>query len=148
VSTILLLDDEHAILTLVARILEPMGHDLLRASNAAEALDCFDERDGAIDLLIADVNLQQTSGVEVAVELRSLLPNLRIVFMSGRTPDGWSEQDRALMDELPSECVLFLAKPFTANDLRRAVAVFAGASPHPALVDAAGARFRRRGALT
>jgi DNA-binding response OmpR family regulator len=133
VSTILLLDDERPILTLLARMLEPIGHTVLEASTAADALRHFEETDGALDLLIADVTLAGRSGVDVALELWSLLPNLRIVFTSGHPPDLWSEPDRALLYELPAYTYSVLAKPFITDELRDAVSDFLGLPPRPGL---------------
>jgi DNA-binding response OmpR family regulator len=86
VGTILLVENEPSILTLMSDILEPSGHVVLKASAVDQAFQKFDQADASIDLVIADVNLPGTSGIRVALELRSLLPNLRIVLTSGL---GW-----------------------------------------------------------
>jgi len=73
VNTILILDDEAPIRTLLRRTV-PLGYTVLEAATANEALRCFEDADAGLDLLIADVNLPGgPSGVCVALELRSLI---------------------------------------------------------------------------
>ena len=86
-STILVVEDEPSILTLMSEILESSGHVILKAPAASQAFQKFEEVDARVDLVIADVNLPGTSGLRMALELRSLLPNLSIILTSGYTPD-------------------------------------------------------------
>jgi CheY-like chemotaxis protein len=123
-GAILLLEDESLVAALVASILKPLGHVILAASTAEEAFRRFDEADGSIDLLIADVNLPVASGIRVALELRSLLPNLRIILTSGYPTSMWSERDVAELDKLPSDSLAILQKPFLAGTLRSMVSRF------------------------
>jgi two-component system cell cycle sensor histidine kinase/response regulator CckA len=133
VSTILLVEDEPAILDLMSVVLEPSGHVILKASTLEEAMKRFDETDGNIDLLIADVNLPGTSGIRVALELRSLLPNLAIVLTSGYTPDMWNATDVIELNELPSESIAVLQKPFLPATLFQLVSRFAGSPLRPGM---------------
>ena len=118
------MEDEPSILALMSEVLESSGHVLLKASGVEEALHRFDEADASIDLVIADVNLPGTSGISIALELRSMLPNLAIVLTSGHTPDMWNQQDLAKLNELPSESVAFLEKPFLPVTLLQTVSRF------------------------
>jgi len=124
VSTILLVEDDPCILALMSEVLESSGHVLLKASAVEQALQKFEEADASIDLVIADVNLPGTSGIRVALELRSLLPNLAIVLTSGYTPDMWDVRDVAELNELPSESVAILQKPFLPATLLQTVSRF------------------------
>jgi DNA-binding response OmpR family regulator len=124
VGTILLVENEPSILTLMSDILEPSGHVLLKASAVDQAFQKFDEADAGIDLVIADVNVPGTSGIRVALELRSLLPNLGIVLTSGHTPDMWNEEEMAELNELPVGSVAILQKPFLPATLLRTVSRF------------------------
>ena len=109
---ILILEDNSSIMSLMRMILKPMGHKLLESATAEEALTRFEEIDRSVDLLIADVNLPDSSGVQVAMQLRSVLPRLRIILTSGYPPGMWNDQDNADYNELPSDCVMTLQKPF------------------------------------
>jgi CheY-like chemotaxis protein len=138
-SNILLVEDEPSILTLMALVLEPLGHNLLRASTVNEAFQRFDEFDSSIDLLIADVNLPVTSGIRVALELRSRLPNLRIILTSGHTPEMWPEPEAAELQELPSDSVGVLLKPFRPATLLKAVSRFVEAASEQSFAAATAA---------
>ena len=138
-STILLVEDDPCILALMSEVLESSGHVLLKASAVEQALQKFEEADASIDLVIADVNLPGTSGIRIALELRSLLPNLAIVLTSGHTPDMWDEHDLAKLNEVPSESVAVLQKPFLPATLLQTVSRFVSIpfKPKPALLRAA-----------
>jgi len=136
VSTILLVEDEPSILALMSEVLESSGHVLLKASGVEEALHRFDEADASIDLVIADVNLPGTSGIRVALELRLLLPNLAIVLISGHTSDMWNPQDVAKLNELPSESVAVLQKPFLPAALLQTVSRFVSIPIKPGMAPA------------
>ena len=99
-------------MSLMRLILKPLGHKLLEATTAEEALGRFAESDRNVDLLMADVNLPMSSGPRVALKLRSALPRLRIILTSGYPPGMWNDQDNADYNELPSDCVMTLQKPF------------------------------------
>jgi CheY-like chemotaxis protein len=66
-----------------------------------------------VDLLIADVTLPGSSGIRAALELRDLLPYLKIVITSGYPSDHWDRLDAAELEELPSDSVEVLQKPFS-----------------------------------
>jgi CheY-like chemotaxis protein len=122
VSTILILDDEPAIRRLLRLTLDPLGHVVLEAASAEEAFRRFEEADAGLNLLIADVQLPNgPSGVRVALELRSLIPILRVVLMSGFPPSLWDGQDAAEWSEIPSDSVVNLRKPFHAEEILQAV---------------------------
>jgi CheY-like chemotaxis protein len=133
VSTILVVEDDPSVLNLMCVILEPSGYVVLKASTVEEALRRFDEADASVDLLIADVNLPGTSGIRVALELRSLLPNLAIVLTSGFTPDMWNPRDVFELDELPYESVAILQKPFLPVTLLQMVSRFVGSPFRPGM---------------
>jgi CheY-like chemotaxis protein len=135
--TILVLDDDPSVIALIRVMLLPLGHTILEANTAEEAFIRFEENDGGIDLLIADVTLPDRPGTQVALELRSLLPYLRIIMASGYPPTMWNEQEAAELSELPSDSVLTLQKPFAPFQLQQAVMRLLGLcnirpSPKPA----------------
>jgi len=99
-----------------------MGYGILEAATADEAIQRFDESDGRLDLLIADVNLPLgPSGIRAAMEMRSSLPFLRIILTSGFPPSLWDDQDAAELSELPSDSVVTLQKPFPLRVLLQIV---------------------------
>ncbi len=126
--TILILEDDPALMNLTRMVLNPWGHTILVAATAEQAFQRFEECHGQIDLLIADVTLPTASGIRVALELRSFLPYLRVILTSGYPPQMWPDQDAAELSELPSDSVATLQKPFTPNSLRQTVSRFIGMS--------------------
>ena len=82
-GTILVVEDEPAILAVVLRILEGAGYRGLRASDGSEALRVSEAHDGAIDLLLSDVVTPQLNGPEIAERLARSRPEIRILFMTG-----------------------------------------------------------------
>ena len=124
--TILILEDDPAVMNVISAVLRPLGHRIRLASTAEEAFQRFAETDGHIDLLIADVTLPTSSGIRAALELRSLLPYLRVILTSGLPPCMWPDHDAAEILELPCDSIATLQKPFTPSLLRQAVVRFVG----------------------
>ncbi|MFN8581281.1 MAG: ATP-binding protein, partial [Gemmatimonadaceae bacterium] len=82
-ETILVAEDEDAVRTLVQRILETRGYTVLTARTPAEALAIHADRSHEIGLLITDVVMPQSSGIELAESIRQRSPGMRVLFMSG-----------------------------------------------------------------
>ncbi|MCP5029729.1 MAG: response regulator [Actinomycetia bacterium] len=112
-GTILLVEDEPAVLALVAEILRRAGHDVLEASSGSEAV-AVAALAGAIDLLVTDVVLGGPSGLELAARLREERPELPVLFVSGYA--AISERDHG-----PDEDRHFLRKPFTRQQIEERV---------------------------
>ena len=93
----------------------------LEASSAVEALDlCRCHRE--IDLLICDVELGLVSGMELASLLRAWLPRLRTILTSDLDCDQWTGRQETELKEIPPDDVLILERPFSAAELRAALA--------------------------
>jgi two-component system, cell cycle sensor histidine kinase and response regulator CckA len=114
-ETILLVEDEEPVRSLVRRVLVSHGYDVLDAPNGDTALDLVRGHDSRLHLLVTDVVMPGMSGSELADRLRLERADLRVLFMS-----GYSEEMIDLYrDEAAGE--EFLEKPFTPFDLVRAV---------------------------
>nr|NJM00949.1 PAS domain S-box protein [Desulfobacula sp.] len=110
-ETILLVEDEAAILGLARVMLERMGYGVLAASSPAEALRQARAHTGKIDLLMTDVVMPEMNGRDLAVQLAKLYPDLKLLFMSGYTANVIAHH--GVLDE----GVCFIQKPFSKNDL-------------------------------
>src|SRR5258708_15188495 len=86
-QTILVVDDEPSIQLLVRSVLELLGHQVLAAGDASEALRLSERHAGRIDLLITDMCLPGTSGPEVLEQLLGTRPELRVLYISGNPSD-------------------------------------------------------------
>ena len=82
-ATILLAEDEPSLRTLACSILEGARWRVLEARDGREALAIAAQYPGIIDLLLTDVVMPELNGPELAQQLRSLRPELRVLYMSG-----------------------------------------------------------------
>jgi CheY-like chemotaxis protein len=108
-ETILVVDDEPSVRTLIERILTMRGYTVLAASGPEEALALNREHD--VDAAITDVMLPSMKGPELVEQLRRHRPHLRALFISGFTSDAL--RDGGIN---PAE-VAFVQKPFTGEAL-------------------------------
>jgi PAS domain S-box-containing protein len=110
-ETILLVEDEAAILKAAKRMLEQLGYVVLAANSAAEAVRLAKEHTGHLHLLMTDVIMPEMNGRDLAKNLLSLYPDLKRVFMSGYTADVIAHHG------VLEDGVHFLQKPFSKADL-------------------------------
>ncbi|WP_437516692.1 ATP-binding protein [Sorangium sp. So ce1099] len=114
-GTVLVTDDEEAVVTLASRLLAQSGYTTLTARGPLEAVRVCEAQRGRIDLLLTDVLMPEMSGCELAERLVKLRPDMKVLFMSGYTGD-------ALDGKLAARPgAALLGKPFTAESLLRAV---------------------------
>ena len=109
-ETILIVEDEPALLSLTRRMLERMGYAVLTAGTPAEAMRQAEQHGRKIHLLLSDVVMPEMSGPDLARNLMSRHPHLKLVFMSGY-PANVNAQ-RGLLENSN-----FLQKPFSRADL-------------------------------
>ena len=83
--TILLVDDEDVIRSLVARTLEEAGYRVLQASHGGAAIGVLEQDAAAVDLVICDLVMPVLGGKEVAEWLRDHSPAVPLLFISGST---------------------------------------------------------------
>jgi len=110
-ETILLVEDEPAILKMTTKMLEKMGYVVLAVCTPGEAIRVARERKGEIHLLMTDVIMPEMNGRDLAKNLLSLYPNLSRLFMSGYTADVIAHH--GVLDA----GVHFIQKPFSLKDL-------------------------------
>jgi len=82
-ETILVVDDEPDILTVIGHSLGAMGYTVLKAASAGEALHIVEEGGVKIDLMVADVIMPGMTGHELAIKVQAADPRVRVLFMSG-----------------------------------------------------------------
>ena len=110
-GTVLVAEDDPAVLRVVKAILKRAGYDVLTASSGLEALRLASEYDGTIDALVTDWIMPGIRGPELARKLSQERPSLSVLYMSGYT----DEQLGA--DEAEFVPGVFLGKPFTIGEL-------------------------------
>lgn len=122
-ETILLVEDEEAVRTIVSKILQNRGYTVLEAHHGNEALQICERHEGPIHLMVTDVVMPQVSGRELAERLTLLRPEIRVLFMSGY-PDNAIVHHGVL-----GAGTAFLQKPFTLNALECKVRELLDAPP-------------------
>jgi CheY-like chemotaxis protein len=132
------LDDEFDVRCILRLILEQRAYSVSETTSAAKAVEmCIANRP---DLLIADVNLPVSSGIDVALELRSKVPAVKVILTSGAPLDCLDEQQAAQLQDLPSDSMRFLRKPFTVADVFETVDSLISRIAPRSMRDSVGAR--------
>jgi two-component system, cell cycle sensor histidine kinase and response regulator CckA len=111
-ETILVVEDQDGLRTLVCEILRRNGYTVLAAENGRAALLLAAKHPGRIDLMITDLVMPQMGGREVAQGLPVSHPETRVLYMSGYVED---------IDELLARGHAFIDKPFAPEALLRKV---------------------------
>jgi signal transduction histidine kinase len=113
---VLLVEDEVAVRSLIARVLRELGYFLVEAANGEEALQLAQTHaHGSFDLLLTDVVMPRMSGEALAERLKAVTPAIKILFISGYTDSATFTQGR-----LQAEMAV-LTKPFVPATLARKV---------------------------
>ncbi len=113
-ATVLVVDDEPAVLTITARTLMYSGHHVLQARDGGEALALVDQL-GPPDLVLTDLTMPGIGGVELARQLRERWPALPILFMSGFPTEELGRQGGS------APAVDLILKPFSVDELNARV---------------------------
>ena len=110
-ETVLAVEDEAAILTMITEVLTRLGYNLLTARTPQSALEISEKYPDTIDLLLTDVVLPEMTGKDLAHQIQTQRPCLRILFMSGYTANV------IVHNGILDEGINFIQKPFTIGDL-------------------------------
>ena len=123
-KTLMVLEDEPSLMRLLRHTLR--DYRVIEAETAEEALLTFIDHDYAVDLLVADLTLPTRSGAQVAIHLRSKIPDLPVILTSGYPVSGWSERDSSDLRRLGETSVAVLQKPFAGHELLASICDLTG----------------------
>ena len=112
--TVLLVEDEASVRSLIREALERWGYHVLEAEDGSRALEIARDPSVAIDLVLSDVVMPRLPGPALKASIEELRPGMRFLFTSGY-PDGVGPST-----EWTAEFA-FIQKPFTMSELRRSV---------------------------
>jgi len=110
-ETILLVEDEQAILKMTARMLEKLGYIVIKAHTPGDAIHLAKKHNGEIHLLMTDIVMPEMNGRDLAKNILSIYPNISRLFMSGYTSDVIARHG------VLEAGVHFIHKPFSVTNL-------------------------------
>ena len=110
-ETLLLVEDEPSVRSVILRMLRNCGYDVLEASNGQEALEVLDEHSGPVHLLFTDVMMPGIDGATLAARVTSTYPNTKVIFASGYPGEIIAKHGDFITGRN------FLSKPFAPNEL-------------------------------
>ena len=84
-AQVLLVDDNEDIRSVLRRMFEGAGDEVLEAADGVQALDCLSE---TVDLLVTDIHMPNLDGVELILKVKKSNPDIPIIAMSGAGPVG------------------------------------------------------------
>jgi CheY-like chemotaxis protein len=114
-ETILVAEDDNALLKLTRRVLQSCGYTVLGAADGDEAIGIAQEHTGPIHLLVSDVVMPQMGGRQLGDRIITLKPGIKVLYFSGYTADT------VVRHGIFEPEIAFLEKPFTASLLARKV---------------------------
>lgn len=123
-TTILVVDDDPAVLDIVSGVLGESGYHVLKAKHSDQALDISAEWKGDIHLLVTDVKMDPSmTGFQMAQCLRLMRVEIKVLYISGFV------EDEMVKWEVESGVASFLPKPFSPaallEQVRRILSVIA-----------------------
>jgi len=113
-ETVLIVEDEDSLRSLLRELLESFGYSVLEAGQGVDAMRVAREHSGTIHLLLSDLGMPQMTGRELADRLTRLRPGIKVLFMSGYAAGA------APNHEVPADAA-YIEKPFTADALAGAL---------------------------
>jgi DNA-binding response OmpR family regulator len=117
--SILFVEDETVLRTMVSRMLSYLGYKVTTAMNAEQALEIFNSRNAGFDILITDVILPKMDGKGLYQQLKKIKRSLRVIYIS-----GYPEEMLVNYGIMPGYIHL-LRKPFSldiiSNKIRQAL---------------------------
>jgi len=126
-KTILVVEDESAAMESLRNILKE--YNVIEALNAEQALSLFSQYGRHVDLLVSHVMLPRSSGIQIALLLRSEIPDLPVLLTSSYPVSDWTGREYTDLLRLGSTSVALLAKPFQIQGLLNMVRELLGAVP-------------------
>ena len=116
-ASILIVDDEPAILMIMAQTLEKLGYKTTPTKNGVEALETYTKNKNSIDIVLTDMTMPDMTGLELARKLQKITPTLPIVLCSGKQLSPTLLEKQFNQSGIKS----LLKKPFTLASLSTSI---------------------------
>jgi len=111
-ETIMLVDDNEAVLHNLTQLLTSLGYTTIEASSGPEAIERY-QQETNIDLVVLDISMPKMSGIETFAKIRQSAPEAKGLLMTGFVAEDTD------LEELPEGIMGVLRKPFTLQQLMR-----------------------------
>jgi signal transduction histidine kinase len=112
---VLVVDDEPQVITLLKRLLDVCGFNVMVAENGKDAVDLYQEMYLEIDLVILDIIMPEMNGLECVQQMRQINPEVKVIVSTGYTADDSAAQT------LKEGAVGLIEKPFDFHTLSKAI---------------------------
>jgi len=109
-ETVLVVDDEELLLTMMQTVLSEFGYQVITANNGQNAIDILSRNGIKVDLVITDLVMPGISGRELIEKLKGMIPGLKFLCCSGYIRPGSNKEGE-----------IYLQKPFTTQELLKKV---------------------------
>ncbi len=114
-NKILVVEDNMMILEMLNKMLSLLDQDVIAFSDPVETLNSIDNFKNNVNILITDIVMPHMNGIELYKKLKSILPQLKVIFISGYPDDAYKELYKNIKP------LIFLQKPFALDDLKEAL---------------------------
>jgi len=114
-STLLMVDDNQAVLKMTTIMLKKMGFEVISAVNGVEAVEKFRQHKESISCLITDLSMPELDGWGTLAEIRKINPHIPAILASGY------DEAFAMSSDTSEKPQAFLHKPYTMKDLKGAL---------------------------
>jgi DNA-binding response OmpR family regulator len=115
-GTVLLVEEEQHVRTLLGKYLAEQGYAMLEARDSDEALErCKSQKQSPIHLMICDLVMTEMNGIELARRARTYHPDMKTLYLSAHS------QSSMIYRGIPLTDLSFLPKPFKLKELIAAV---------------------------
>ncbi|HSW62275.1 MAG TPA: ATP-binding protein [Dissulfurispiraceae bacterium] len=114
-ETILLVEDDATLRSVLRSVLSESGYRVIEAADGSEAAELFRRRQNEIDLVLMDVIMPEMGGKASYNEIRIIRPDAKVLFISGYTADHLSAKS------ILREGLHFVSKPVSPQELLRKI---------------------------
>ena len=119
-ETILILDADPANLQVIGDVLRSEHYPVVEASTGLQAIE-MGKKCRSMSLFVTDMDIPQSSGIDIALKLVSLYPDLPVLVISDNPMGWWASMDVSNFSRFPPNNLDFLERPFSASELKMRV---------------------------
>jgi CheY-like chemotaxis protein len=89
-GTILVVDDEEVVRTVLSKLVRSLGFEVLKASDGVEAVEIFENNAEEIRLVLMDMTMPRMNGIDAFMEMRETDPSVKVIIISGHSAESTS----------------------------------------------------------